>query len=104
MNISVGQLSAVAAMLQFSSNKQGTICEINRLVAIPPSVAYSKENSGSYWASATVLNFSHKQHSLSSCFGKQESLLLNKVPLESLIQGFFFFEAPFLKITLFLLK
>ena len=62
-------------MLQFSSNKQGTICEINRLVAIPPSVAYSKESSGPYWASTTVLNFRHKEHFLFSCFGKQESLL-----------------------------
>ena len=43
MRSSVGQLSAVAAMLQFSSNKQGTICEINRLVTILPSVAHSKE-------------------------------------------------------------
>ena len=41
----------------------------------PPSVAYSKENSGSYWVSTTVLNFGHKEQSLSSCFGKQESLL-----------------------------
>ena len=65
MNSSVSQLSVVAAMLQFSSNKQGTICEINRLIAI------SKENSGSYWASTTVLNFRHKEYSLSSCFGKQ---------------------------------
>ena len=79
MNRSVGPLYAVAVMLQFSSNKQGTICEINRLVAIPPSVAYSKEKSGSYWTSATVLNFSHKEHSLSSCFGKQESLLIELI-------------------------
>ena len=47
MNSSVGQLSAVAAMLQFSSNKQGTMCEVNQLVAMLPSVAYSKANSGS---------------------------------------------------------
>ena len=67
MNSSVGQLSAVAAMLQFSSNKQETICEINRLVVIPPSVAYSEEHSGSYLASTTVLKFRHKEHSLSSC-------------------------------------
>ena len=40
-----------------------------------PSVAYSKENSGSYWASTTVLNLRHKEHSLSSCFGKRDSLL-----------------------------
>ena len=39
-------------------------------IAIPPSVAYSKENSGFYWASTTVLNFRDKEHSLSSCFGK----------------------------------
>ena len=75
MNTPVGQLSAVTAMLQFTSNKTGTIYEINRLIAIPPSVAYSKEDSGSYWASTAVLNFRHKEHSLSSCFGKQESLL-----------------------------
>ena len=75
MNNSVGQLSAVVAMLQFSSNKQGTICEINRLVAIPQSVAYSKENSGSHWTSTAILNFTHKEHSLSCCFGEQESLL-----------------------------
>ena len=74
MNTSVGQLSAVAAMLQFSSNKQGTICQINRLVAITPSVAYSKENSGSYWALTAVLNLRHKEHSLSPCFARQESL------------------------------
>ena len=43
-------------------NKQGTICEINRFVAIPLSIAYSKENSGSYWASTTVLKFKHKEH------------------------------------------
>ena len=72
MNSSIGQLSAVASMLQFLSNKQGTICEINRLAY---SVAYSKENSASYWASTTVLNVRHKEHSLSSCFGKQENLL-----------------------------
>ena len=42
----------------------------------PPPVAYLKENSGSYWASASILNFRHKEHSLSSCFGKQESLLI----------------------------
>ena len=48
MNSPVGQLSAVAAMLQCSSNKQGIVCEINRLVTIPPSVAYPKENSGSH--------------------------------------------------------
>ena len=42
----------------------------------PPSVTYSKENSGSYWASTTALNFRHKEHSLSSCFGiKQDNLL-----------------------------
>ena len=35
MNSSVGQLSAVVAMLQFSSNKQGTSCGINRLITIP---------------------------------------------------------------------
>ena len=75
MNSSVGQLSAVAAMLQFWSNKQGTICEINRLVVIHPSVGYSTENSESYCTSTTVLNFRHKEHSLSSCCGKQESLL-----------------------------
>ena len=77
MNTPAGQLSAVAAVLQFSPNKQGTICKINQLVAIPPppSVACSKKNSGSYWASTTVLNFKHKVHSLSSCFGKPESLL-----------------------------
>ena len=40
-----------------------------------PSVAFSKENSGSYWPSAGELNFRYKEHSLSSCFGKQESLL-----------------------------
>ena len=74
MNNSVGQLSAVAAMLQFSSNKQGTVCEINRFVPIPLSVACSKENSGFYWTSTTVLNFRHKEHSLFSCFGKQENL------------------------------
>ena len=68
MNSSVGQLSFVAAMLQVWSNKQGTTCKINRLVSI-------KENSGSYWASTNVLNFRHKEHSLSSCFEKQESLL-----------------------------
>ena len=62
-------------MLQFSLNKQGTICVINRFVAIPLSVVYSKESSGSYWASTTVLNFRHKEHFLFSCFGKQESLL-----------------------------
>ena len=60
MNGSVGQLSAVAAMLQFSLNKQGTKCDINQLVAISPSVAYSNENSRSYWALTTVLNFRHK--------------------------------------------
>ena len=49
------------------------LLEINRLVAIPRSVACSKENSGSYWASTTVLNFRHKEHSLSSCFGKHTS-------------------------------
>ena len=53
MNSSVGQLSAVAAMLQFSS--------IGRHPPVP--------------ASSTVLNFRHREHSLSSCFGKQESLL-----------------------------
>ena len=66
-------------MLQFSSNKQGTICQINRLVVIPPSVAYSEETLSLTGlqprASTTVLNFRHKKHSLSSCFGKQESLL-----------------------------
>ena len=41
----------------------------------PPSVAYSKENSGSYWTSTTVLNFRHKEHSLSSFFCKQGCLL-----------------------------
>ena len=77
MNSPVGQLSAVASMLQFSSNKQtrNSVCEINRFVAIPLSLAYSKEKSGSYWVSTTVLNFRHKEHSLFSCFGKQESLL-----------------------------
>ena len=39
-----------------------------------PVAAYSKENSGSYWASTTVLNFRNKEDFLSSCFGK-ESLL-----------------------------
>ena len=71
MNSPVGQLSAVAAMLQCSSDKQGIICKINRLVAIPPSVAYSKENSGSFWTSTTVLNFRHKEHSLSSFFASR---------------------------------
>ena len=47
----------------------------DKSIAIPPSIAYSEENSGSYWASTTALNFRHKEHSLSSCFGKQESLL-----------------------------
>ena len=47
----------------------------DRFVAIPLSVAYSNENSGSYLASTTALNFRHKEHSLFSCFGKQESLL-----------------------------
>ena len=75
MNSPVGQLSAVAAMLQCLSNKQGIICETNRLVAILPSVAYSKENSGSYWTSTAVSGLRHKEHSLSSCFGTQDSLL-----------------------------
>ena len=39
------------------------------------SVAYSKENSGYHWASTTVLNLSHKEHSLSSCFSEHDSLL-----------------------------
>ena len=51
----------VTAMLQCSANKQGIIYDINRLVAIPPSVAYSKENCGSYWTSATILNFRYKE-------------------------------------------
>ena len=51
----------MAAMLQCSSNGQGIIYEVNRLVAIPPSVAYSKENCGSYWTSTTVLNFRYKE-------------------------------------------
>ena len=63
MNSSVGQLSAAASMLQFSLNEQGTICEINRL----PSLILKEK----LWASTTVLNFRHKEHSLSSCFGKQ---------------------------------
>ena len=46
MNSPVGQRSAVASMLQCLSNKQGIMCEINRLVAITPSVAYSKETLG----------------------------------------------------------
>ena len=67
MNSSVCQFYAVAAMLQFSLNKRGTVCKINLLVAIPQSVAYSKENYGSYciyWASTVVevLNFRHKEH------------------------------------------
>ena len=84
MNSPVGQLSAVAVMLQCSSSNQGIICEINRLVAIPPSAAYSKENSRSYWTLTSVLNFRHKEHSLSSCFAKQESLQ-SELSLESLI-------------------
>ena len=47
----------------------------DKSIAILPPVTYSKENSGSYWASTTVLNFRHNKHSLTSCFGKQESLL-----------------------------
>ena len=76
MNSPVGQLSAFFnfLMLQCSSNKQGIIYEINRLVAIPPSVAYSKKNSGPYWTSITALNFKHKEHSL-SFFLIQDSLL-----------------------------
>ena len=35
--------------------------EVNPLVAIPPSVAYSKENCWSYWSSTTVLNFRYKE-------------------------------------------
>ena len=46
----------------------------DKSIATPPSVAYLRETFGSYWASTTVLNFRHKEHSLSSCFGKQESL------------------------------
>ena len=79
MNSSVGQLFAVAAMLQFPSNKQGTKCEINRLVAILHLYHTQSEKSRSYWASTTVLNFRHKEHSLSSCFGKQENLLTELV-------------------------
>ena len=71
MNSPVGQLSAVAAMLQCSSNKQGKM----RDKSIGLSVAYSKENSGSYWTSTTVSSLRHKEHSLSSCFGTQGSLL-----------------------------
>ena len=55
MNSPIGQLSAVAPMLQGSSNKQGTICEINRFVATLASAAYSEENSRSYWTSTSVL-------------------------------------------------
>ena len=36
----------------------------------PPSVAYSKENSGPHWTSAAVLNF-FKIHSLSSFFASR---------------------------------
>ena len=75
MNSPAGQLSAVAAMWQYSSNKQEIIREINRLVAFPRSVAYLKENSRSYWTSTTVLNFRHKNIFLSFCFGTQGSLL-----------------------------
>ena len=76
MNSPVGQLSAVAAMLQCLSNKQGFICETNRLDTIPPFVAYSKENCGSYGTLTTVSSFGHKEHYLSSCFGTQDSLLI----------------------------
>ena len=48
VSLNFNQLSAVVEMLQCSSNKQGIICEINRVVAIPPSVTHSKENSGSH--------------------------------------------------------
>ena len=75
MNSSLGQLSAVAAMLQFSSNKQGIICQINRLVAILLSVAYSKENSGSYLTSTAALNFGHRKTFFIFLFCKQDSLL-----------------------------
>ena len=61
----------VAAVLQCSSNKQGIICEVNRLVNIPPpSVAYSKENCGSYRSSSTVLNFRYKE--LTTCLQMEE--------------------------------
>ena len=90
MNSPVDQLSAVAAMLQCSSNKQGIICEINRLVAIPPSVAYSKENSGSYWTSTTELNVRYKEL----------QLIISRIA----DLRFFFFGTSFLKITLLILS
>ena len=67
MNSPVGQLSAVAAMFQCSSNLKNYMRDksIGRHLTF---VAYSKENSGSYWTSTTVLNFRHKEHSLSSFF------------------------------------
>ena len=62
MNSSVGQLSAVAAMLQFLSDKRD-----KSIIPHPPVCSILKGNSGSYWAS--------EEHYLFSCFGKQESLL-----------------------------
>ena len=56
------QVSAVATMLQFSSNKQGTV-DLQRKTL---------DFTGLH--STTVLNFRHKEHSLSYCFGKQKSL------------------------------
>ena len=41
----------------------------------PPSVLYSKENSESHWTSTAVSRFRHKEHSSSSCFETQDSLL-----------------------------
>ena len=41
----------------------------------PPFIAYSKETSGSYWTSATVLNFRHTKTLFIFFFCKQDSLL-----------------------------